>query len=65
MQPEVERTLAYVENTMDRTRIYRGIKYQSRDWSDFFPPNPSRDERLKKLLKDHQTEPQQMSNIVV
>jgi|GEM_PF-4793081 len=49
---------------MDRTRIYRGVKYQSRDWSDFFPPNPSRDERLKKLLSQKQTDPQLMSNIV-
>ena len=50
---------------MDRTRIYRGIKYQTRDWSDFFPPHPSRDERLKNLLSKEQTKPQQMSNIVV
>ena len=49
---------------MDRTRIYRGVKYQARTWEDFFRPHPSRDERLKKLLAQEQTEPEQMSNIV-
>ena len=64
MNPEVERTLDDVENSMDRTRIYRGVKYQARTWEDFFRPHPSRDERLKKLLAQEQTEPEQMSNIV-
>ena len=63
MNPEVERTLAYVENTM--TLTYRGVQYEQRNGLiHYLLSKKEVQDRLKKELK-RDVEQMQASNICV
>jgi len=63
MQPEVERTLAYVENIMS-TLTYRGVQYEQRNgFIHYLLSKKEVQQRLKKELK-RDAENMQASNII-